>query len=251
MRPHNSLRISQKQDEKTETGAPKEEKKEKSPQKIKENLISFFVFVIILFVVSRFLGGDGWDAPVDVISHPQIGEWGVYLLLTIGILVVINYQRGELGWEAVTGWLKVFSFLVLVVILILSIWPDFSLQKVSKTVDSQKKERKVEIKETKGFNVTPEGNLVASIDLGEETSRSFVLKPGEKTPWIVIPENYYQFRFTNLQTVIVHEKGERTVVHPEEYYDMGTTHGKKRMRFEAPAETTAKVILHIEKEKRG
>jgi hypothetical protein len=73
---------------------------------------------------------------------------------------------------------------------------------------------------------------VANLKPGEENTRPFLLKDGQSTPWIVIPPDHYDFRFTNLQAVIVEWNGQRQMINPNDYLDLGEF-GQKRVRLTA------------------
>ena len=76
------------------------------------------------------------------------------------------------------------------------------------------KEQEVKQQSSSGWVISDAGELVANLQPGEENTRPFLLKDGQSTPWIVIPPDHYDFRFTNLQAVIVEWNGQRHVINP-------------------------------------
>ncbi len=250
--------VGQSEKEKSETKKSAEQEKESKEtqekisifQKMENFFFYLFLFAGITFIVARFLGGDGFDAVSDVIFHSQIGEWSIYLLLIIALLFSISYKKKEWKLDLFRSWLWFFLYLVVIVIISLLIWPNITPRKAFNEVKNWASGdiKEVEVKETKGFRVTQEGYLVANLLPGEEASRSFTLAPGHRTPWIVIPEDHYKYRITNLQTVYVNKKGDkRRLVHPKEYQDDGITRGNVILRIEALPKKGAKVILNIQR----
>jgi len=109
------------------------------------------------------------------------------------------------------------------------------------TADNQ-----ISVEESNGWKINSDGMLVASLSLGDEATRPFFLKDGQSTPTIIIPEDNYNFRFTNLQTIVVTENGRKKIVHPDNYYEMGITKGVRKFKFKA-LQKGANIILHIER----
>lgn len=103
---------------------------------------------------------------------------------------------------------------------------------IAEAMASAAKEPEVKQQASYGWVISDAGELVASLQPGEENTRPFLLKDGQSTPWIVIPPDHYDFRFTNLQAVIVEWNGQRQVINPNDYLDLGEF-GPKRVRLTA------------------
>jgi len=103
---------------------------------------------------------------------------------------------------------------------------------IAEAITSTAPEQEVKPHASYGWFINDKGELVANLQPGEENTRPFFLKDSQSTPWIVIPPDNYDFRFTNLQTVIVEWNGQRRVVNPNDYLDLGK-YGKQRVRLTA------------------
>jgi len=103
---------------------------------------------------------------------------------------------------------------------------------IAEAIDSAAKEEGAKPHASYGWVINDRGELVANLQPGEENTRPFFLQDGQSTPWIVIPRGNYNFRFTNLQPVIVERNGQRQVVNPDDYLDMGEL-AQHRIRFTA------------------
>jgi hypothetical protein len=71
------------------------------------------------------------------------------------------------------------------------------------------------------------------------------LPDGVSTPEIVIPTGNYCFSLEHLQTIIIEEGVKKTVVHPQDHYDMGVK-GEKKFRATA-LKGGATVILNVKR----
>ncbi len=116
---------------------------------------------------------------------------------------------------------------------------------IAEAIVSAAKEQEVKPQSSYGWVMNNAGELVANLQPGEETTRPFILQDGQSTPWVVIPPGNYDFRFTNLQTVIVEWNGQSRVVNPNDYLDLGKF-GQKRVRLTA-LKGGAQISLNIKR----
>ena len=116
---------------------------------------------------------------------------------------------------------------------------------IAEAIDGTAKEEEAKPHASYGWVMNDKGELVANLQPGEENTRPFFLQDGQSTPWIVVPPDNYDFRFTNLQTVIVEWNGQKRVVNPNDYLDLGKS-GKRRVRLTA-LQGRAHVSLHIKR----
>ena len=103
---------------------------------------------------------------------------------------------------------------------------------IAEAIASAAPEQEVNPHSSHGWVINDAGELVANLRPGEENTRPFFLQDGQSTPWIVIPPGNYDFRFTNLQTVIVEWDGHSQVVNPDDDLDLGKL-AQQRLRLTA------------------
>jgi hypothetical protein len=103
---------------------------------------------------------------------------------------------------------------------------------IAEAMASAAKEPEVKPQASSGWVINDAGELVANLKPGEENTRPFFLNDGQSTPWIVIPSGNYDFRFTNLQPVVVEWNGQSRVVNPNDDFDLGRL-AKQRVRLTA------------------
>ncbi|MFH1173471.1 MAG: hypothetical protein V1692_02990 [bacterium] len=103
---------------------------------------------------------------------------------------------------------------------------------IAEAMVSAAKEQEVKPQSSYGWVINDTGELVANLQPGEENTRPFFLQAGQSTPWIVVPSGNYDFRFTNLQTVIVEWNGHSRAVNPNDDLDLGRL-AKQRVRLTA------------------
>lgn len=95
-----------------------------------------------------------------------------------------------------------------------------------------------------GWRIDRKGNLVANLQSGEEVTRPFRLGDNQSSPWFIIPMSSYRFRLTHLQSVVLEAGNQKTIVHPDEYFDMGIINGEQKFRITA-LKGGANITLHI------
>lgn len=100
---------------------------------------------------------------------------------------------------------------------------------------------------SKGWRV--EGtDLIADLQPGEETTKTFHLPEGVSSPRLVFPGGpsvSYCYNLQHLQTIIIEEGDKKTVVNPQDHYDMGAG-GEKKFRVTS-LKGGATVILNVKR----
>lgn len=68
-----------------------------------------------------------------------------------------------------------------------------------------------------GFVRVSKDYLVLKLERGKEVSKTFNLDKGEKTPWLLIPEDYhFQWRTSNSKDVILYHGNEEEIIIPDD-----------------------------------